>query len=174
MGRGWAQIESDLRDELAAIGVSEVRTYQKCGRLSVDYTPWSPESQAICARAEERSKTVCEVCSVTPAERHRRASGWIETLCARHAAGPIVRYRPGWQRRVDQLVDELAAVDPGAELVMVDPTLLGPKGHWRNASKAAEALIMAALRELARTCGRCGRVEAERVDYCADCKARRA
>lgn len=130
--------------------------------------------QAICARAEERSKTTCEVCGAQMAERHRRANGWIVTMCDRHAAGPLVRHRPGWQRRVDQLVDELAAVDPPAEVIMVDPTLLGPKGHWQGASAAGRELILAALRELAHTCGRCGRVESERIDYCDECKARYA
>ncbi|TXI62493.1 hypothetical protein [Mycolicibacterium mageritense] len=174
VGRGWAQIEADLRRELAAVGVTQVRTYQKCGRLSVDYTPWSPEAQAICDRAKARCETVCEVCGVQRAERHRAGTGWIRTVCARHAAGPIVRHRSGWQSRVDQLVDELAEVDPGAELVMVDPTILGPKGHWRNASTVGRELILAALEELAHTCGRCGRVETERTDWCDECKARRA
>ncbi|MBE5469499.1 hypothetical protein [Mycobacteroides abscessus] len=117
---------------------------------------------------------MCEDCGASPAERHRRANGWIQTLCARHAAGPIVRYRPGWQERVDRLVDELAEVDPGAELVMIDPTILGPKGHWQGASAAGRELIMDALRELAHICGRCGRVEAERIDWCDECKARYA
>lgn len=173
VGRGWASIEADLHAELASIGVTDISMYQKCGWLKVDYTPWSEAAQAICDHAEERSETTCEVCGVTPAGRHRRANGWIQTLCARHAAGPIVRYRPGWQSRVDQLVDELAVADPDAELVMVDPTLLGPKGHWQGASETGRELIMAALRGLARTCGRCGRVEEERIDYCAECKAQR-
>ncbi|MFV8137393.1 hypothetical protein ACNQR7_07465 [Mycolicibacterium senegalense] len=174
VGRGWAQIEADLRAELAAIGVTDVSTHQKCGWLKVEASPWSPAAREICDRAEDRSKSVCQVCGASPAERHRRANGWIQTLCARHAAGPIVRYRPGWQERVDRLVDELAEVDPGAELVMVDPTILGPKGHWQGASAAGRELIMDALRELAHICGRCGRVEAERIDWCDACEARRA
>ncbi|SLJ23871.1 Uncharacterised protein [Mycobacteroides abscessus subsp. abscessus] len=172
VGRGWAQIESDLHAELASIGVHEVHTYQKCGWLQIEASPWSPEAQAICDRAKTRSETTCEVCGATPAERHRAGTGWIRTVCARHAAGPIVRYRPGWQRRVDQLVDELAVVDPGAELVMIDPTILGPKGHWHGASVAGRELIMRSLEELAHICGRCGRVEAERIDYCDECRKR--
>lgn len=172
VGRGWAQIEADLRSELAAIGVHAVRTYQKCGWLNADCTPWSPEAQRICDRAKARSEITCEACGTTPAERHRRATGWIQTLCARHRAGPIARYRSGWQSRVDQLVDGLAEVDPGAELVMIDPTILGPKGHWQGASVAGRELIIAALEELAHICGRCGRVEAERIDYCDECKKR--
>ncbi|SHR99594.1 Uncharacterised protein [Mycobacteroides abscessus subsp. abscessus] len=81
VGRGWAQIEADLRAELAAIGVHEVRMYQKCGWLKVEVSPWSPAVQAICARAEARSRNVCEDCGASPAERNRLPSGWIQTLC---------------------------------------------------------------------------------------------
>lgn len=158
VGRGWAGIEAVLHAELAAIGVHEVSTYQKYGWLHCDVSPWSPEAQLICDRVKTRSETTCEICGAQPAERHRRGDGWIVTMCARHATGPIVRYRPGWQARVDRLVDELAAIDPTAEVIMVDPTLLGPKGHWEGASEAGRALIMAALEELAHICGRCGRV----------------
>ncbi|MDO3110431.1 hypothetical protein [Mycobacteroides abscessus] len=174
VGRGWAAIETDLRRELAAIGVTRVSTYQKCGWLRCEISPWSPEAQAICDRAKTRSETTCEVCGATPAERHRVGTGWIKTMCSRHAAGPIVRHRPGWQQRVDQLVDELAVVDPGADLVMIDPTILGPKGHWQGASAAGRELIMTALEELARTCGRCGRMSDERQDWCDECKAKYA
>lgn len=81
VGRGWAQIEADLRAELAAIGVTDVSTHQKCGWLKVEASPWSPEAQEICDRAEARSRNVCEVCGEQPAERHRLPNGWIKTMC---------------------------------------------------------------------------------------------
>ncbi|MGV7586372.1 hypothetical protein PJI74_01390 [Mycobacterium kansasii] len=81
VGRGWAAIEADLRSELAAIGVTRVSTYQKYGWLRADCSPWSPEAQAVCDRAEARSRNVCEVCGASPAERRRLRGGWIKTLC---------------------------------------------------------------------------------------------
>ncbi|SHX68728.1 Uncharacterised protein [Mycobacteroides abscessus subsp. abscessus] len=81
VGRGWADIEADLRRELAAIGVETVSTYQKYGWLHAETSPWSPEAQAICDSAETRSKSTCEDCGEQPAERHRLPSGWIKTLC---------------------------------------------------------------------------------------------
>lgn len=81
VGQGWAQIEADLRAELAGIGVTDVPTHQKCGWLKVEASPWSPEAQEICDRAEARSETTCENCGASPAERHRLGTGWIKTLC---------------------------------------------------------------------------------------------
>lgn len=95
VGRGWAQIEADLRRELAAIGVETVSTYQKYGWLRADPTPWSEAAQEICDRAKARSENICEVCGTSPAERHRLPTGWIQTMCARHREGPMVRHRLG-------------------------------------------------------------------------------
>ncbi|NOQ58473.1 hypothetical protein [Mycolicibacterium fortuitum] len=173
VGRGWATIEADLRAELAAIGVEKASVYEKYGWLRADPTPWSEAAQAICDRAEERSETTCEVCGARPAERNRLPSGWIKTLCAWHRTGPIVRYRPGWQARVDRLVTELAGVEPTATVTIVEPTTLGPKGTFHTETEAGRELIWAALEELARTCGRCGCVGAERIDWCETCASRR-
>ncbi|SIF23692.1 hypothetical protein [Mycobacteroides abscessus] len=81
VGRGWAQIEAALRAELAAIGVTDVSTHQKCGWLKVEASPWSPEAREICDRAGARSRNVCEDCGASPAERRRLPTGWIKTLC---------------------------------------------------------------------------------------------
>lgn len=95
VGRGWAQIEVDLRSELAAIGVTQVSTYEKYGWLRCECSPWSEAAQEICDRAKARSENICEVCGASPAERHRLPSGWIKTMCARHREGPLVRHRRG-------------------------------------------------------------------------------
>ncbi|WP_018600932.1 hypothetical protein [Mycobacterium sp. 155] len=178
VGRGWAQIEADLRAELAAIGVTHVSTYEKYGWMRAEVSPWTPQAQAICDRAEERSATVCEVCGVSPAERHRRPNGWIKTLCGRHASSPLVRYRPGWQQRVDQLVDELAEVDPGARVQMVSASRLGPQAVFTTTTDAGRDAVFAALNELRSTCGGCGRVQENETEWraefwCAACKKRK-
>lgn len=79
------------------------------------------------------------------------------------------RDRPGWQACIDRLVDDLAEVEPDAEVQMIDATILGPKTVFTATTDAGRVLIWATLAELAHTCGRCGKVEPERITWCAQC-----
>lgn len=80
--------------------------------------------------------------------------------------------RPGWQACIDRLVAELAEVEPAAEVQMIDATILGPKTMFTANTDAGRVLVWATLAELAHTCGRCGRVEPERITWCARCRGK--
>ncbi len=81
----------------------------------------------------------------------------------------IPRDRPGWQACIDRLVAELAEVEPGAEVQMIDAIILGPKTIFTANTDAGRVLVWAALAELAHTCDQCGTVEPERITWCVKC-----
>lgn len=83
VGAGWAGIEAELRQELAALGIDRVSVFEKWGRLNASYGAVSrdvmePAAEA-CRRAEERSAVTCENCGRPGRERTDRR--WVKTLC---------------------------------------------------------------------------------------------
>ena len=81
----------------------------------------------------------------------------------------IPRDRPGWQACMDQLVADLAEVEPSAVVQMIDAATPIPRAVFTADTDAGRVLVWATLAELAHTCGQCGRVEPERITWCAKC-----
>ncbi|BBX38017.1 hypothetical protein MMAG44476_38115 [Mycolicibacterium mageritense DSM 44476 = CIP 104973] len=179
VSRGWADIEASLRRELALLGVSRITTYEKYGTLRIETNLWNAEVEATCDRAQERSSVTCENCG-RPGRARTLPGGWVKTLCDQcpGVEGAVfIRDRPGWRVRVEQLVQDLDAIEPGARVQMVSPSLRGPQAVFTTTTEAGRAAVFAALNDLRLTCGRCGRVQENettwrREFWCPDCRGR--
>lgn len=176
---GWGPFYRRLQIDIASLDPAAlVQVMQRPYRLHLHVVAANPavlqSVRDCCFDAEGASIRTCQVCGEPGEVRTAAETSRWRVRCAEHvtilsATLPLADDLPGWTARVQRLIDDLAEADPNAVLMQITPSGTGPKALWHNASNAAQAVISAALEDLAHTCGRCGTVGDEWLYTCGAC-----
>ena len=86
-GPGWNSLIDSLISKCDAVGARVMQIKEKFGCLRFYYEPpasgWDDELEEMVDRAEDASRSVCEMCG-SPGVLRRNGSYWVKTVCKEH------------------------------------------------------------------------------------------